>query len=195
MQIDQAEDVSADEAVGGVELTVKKLNQGTNPSKMHFPFVCFPLPVCAAKTERDLTSWKEALNSKHLEALEDHQGSLCPFIAQVFLSAPCSSSALLFLFCSTWSVRALGGCLITLIHTHTHAHADRSRVSGDASFSFRSHQQRLPRRALAHCKVMLKYFRTEVLSVFQNCSFSSAAAAQNSKANFRCLWEKRTERL
>lgn len=56
MQIDQAEDVSADEAAGGVELTVKKLNQGTNPSKMHFPFVCFPLPVCAAKTERDLTS-------------------------------------------------------------------------------------------------------------------------------------------
>lgn len=117
-----------------------------------------PQSARAAKTQRDLTPLKRSFCcSKHLEALEDHQGSPCPFIAPVFLSAPCSSSSSsnLFPFHTTRSVRALGGCLITLMH----AHADRNPRSGDASFSFRSCRQRLPRRARTHCKVMLKYFR------------------------------------
>lgn len=55
----------------------------------HSPFVYFPVLVdyrCvrSEKENEILTSSKGALNSKHLEALEDHQGSLYPFIAQCF---------------------------------------------------------------------------------------------------------------
>lgn len=74
--------------------------------------------------------------------------SLCPMLLLLLLFLS------LFLFCSTWSVRALWGCLITLIHTR-----QLQPHSGTASFSFHSLQWRLPRRTLAHCKVVLKYFR------------------------------------
>lgn len=109
--------------------------------------------------------------------------SLCPLLLLLLLRS-------LFLFCSAWSVSALGGSPIHLIHTR-----QMQPRSGAVSFSFLSRRQRLPRHTLTHCKVMLKYFQTETLSLFQRCSFSSAAAAQTSKATFLCLWEKRKGRL
>lgn len=87
---------------------------------MHFPFVCFPLPVCS----KDRTRSDILKRSFELKAPWGPGGSSrfpLSFYHAVFLSAPCSSSsssALFFLFRSTWSVRAPGGCLITLIHTH-----------------------------------------------------------------------------
>lgn len=85
--------------------------------------------VRAAKTERDTTCWKEALNSERQEALEDHQGSLCPFIA-AFLSGTLLFLLLLPLILflllspysfshSVWSAGAIWSRLIVLMRTQS----------------------------------------------------------------------------
>lgn len=198
MQIDQEEDVSADEAVGGVREEVhhgwadcKEIKPRNKTFKNAFP-LCLFSPTCVQQRPNEI--W-------HLEKKLWTQSTLRPWriikVPSVLLSRSLSVCPLLLLLLLRpplpFPVDVISESSRRLPDnpdTHTHAHADRSCVFGDASFSFRSRRQRLPRRALAHCKVMLKYFRTEMLSVFQSCSFSSAAAAQNSKANFLCLWEK-----
>ncbi len=174
--------VCGDEAVGGVreeahhDWAVCKEKKASNKSLKNaftFIFCLFPLlswlPVCAAKkktrswrlqkelyTQSTLRPWRIIKVPSILLSLSV---SLCPLLLLPLRS--------LFLSCSTWSVRALWGCLITLMHTRR-----PQPCSSIASFSFRSRRQRLPRRALAHCKVMLKYFR-------RKCSpYSSAALSR-----------------
>lgn len=99
--------------------------------------------------------------------LLSHSVSLCPLLLLLLLLS-------LFLFCLAWSARARWGCLITLIHTYT-------PTAASASFSFHSRQQRLPRRALARRKVMLKYFRRKCTPY---CSFSGCRAEFQSQFSF-----------
>lgn len=142
-------------------LSVKKSNQRAHPSKMHSQlfFVCFFPPTYATtRTSKDKTRFdtleKEPCTQSTSRPWRIIKVPSVPLSHPVFLSAPCSSSSSTFFsFCTTASVQALRGCLITLMHAHAKPR------SGDASFSFRSCRQRLPRRARTHCKVMLKYFR------------------------------------
>lgn len=82
IQIDQEEDASADEAIGGVkEETVKK-----NETKKQILQKC---PLClvmfAAKGGTRFDIFKRRFEAsralEHLQALEDHRGSCCHFIA------------------------------------------------------------------------------------------------------------------
>lgn len=121
-----------------------------------------------------LTPSKGALISKHLEAPEDHQGSHSPFVTQCFslpLAPPPPPLALPFLLgvISESSLRQPD-------NPDTHI-----QTAVSASFSFHSRQQRLPRRALARRKVMLKYFRRKCTPY---CSFSGCRAEFQSQFSF-----------